>query len=95
VNKTIAVRVDDKMIQAVEGVRDQERYPTQSDFVREAIRRMIREERKKRVAAEIKELMRNEADVRLAQAFAEENFAEMVEGIARIEREYHESQEHA
>ena len=84
-NKSVAVRVDEATIRAVDAVRDPTLYPTQSDFVREAIRRMIREERRRRVAAEIDENMRDLAEVSLANAIAEENAADMgnhLDGLA-------------
>jgi Arc/MetJ-type ribon-helix-helix transcriptional regulator len=86
VRKMIAVRIDRETAAQVEKVRDAARFPTQSDFIREAIRRMIREERRRRVAAEIDRLLQNADDVQLAQAFAEENALDLSERWDAIER---------
>ena len=83
--KTLAVRVDDRLVRQVEAVRDPDLYPTQSDFVREAVKRMVREERRRRVAAEIDEAMKDPEEVRLAEAFAEANIRELAERLAEIE----------
>lgn len=50
------VRLEPELLVRLEKVRDPERYPTQSDFIREAIRRMVREERRNRVREEMKAL---------------------------------------
>lgn len=55
-SKMLNVRIDDKTAGDVEAVRDPQRFPTQSDFVREAIRRMVREERRNRVRDEVRKL---------------------------------------
>jgi Arc/MetJ-type ribon-helix-helix transcriptional regulator len=80
--KQVAVRLDERTLRHLEEVRDPGEYPTQSDFVREAIRRMIREERRKSIAAEIERLMRDPEEVRLQQELAE---AGMAEWVARLE----------
>ncbi len=80
--KQVAVRLDAATLKRLEDVRDPERYPTQSEFLREAIRRMIREERRKRIAAEIERLMQDPEEVRLQQELAE---AGMADWAARVE----------
>ncbi len=80
--KQVAVRLDERTLKRLEDARDPEKYPTQSDFVREAIRRMIREERRKRIAAEIDRLMQDPDEVRLQQEMAE---AGMADWAARLE----------
>lgn len=84
--KMLAVRVEEAVIRAVEAVRDPKLYPTQSDFVREAIRRMVRAERQRRVAVEIDRLMHDPAEVALAQQIAEANARELAEHLAQLEQ---------
>jgi len=86
VSKMVAVRVDEDTVAQVEKVRDPARFPTQSDFVREAIKRMIREERRRRVAAEIDEAMRNQQEVKLAEELAEASARDLAGELARLGR---------
>lgn len=81
----IAVRVDEGTIRAVDAVRDPALYPTQSDFIREAIRRMVHEERRRRVAAEIDQNMRDPAEVRLAREVAEANARDLERRLGGME----------
>ncbi len=84
--KQVAVRLDERTLKRLEEVRDPEKYPTQSDFVREAIRRMIREERRKRIAAEIERLMQDPEEVRLQQEMAEAGLAEWAARLEAADR---------
>lgn len=60
--KVKAFRLDEKTIADMEEVRDHRRFPTQSDFVRTAIRRLIGEERHRVTRAQVqRELSRSEA----------------------------------
>ncbi len=84
--KMIAVRVDESVIKSVEAVRDPVRYPTQSDFIREAIKRLVREEKQHRLASEIKRSLEDPAEIELAQAIAEENTVDLAKRLADLER---------
>ncbi len=85
-SKMMAVRVDESVIQAVEAVRDPARYPTQSDFIREAIKRLVREERRQRLAEEIRHNLEDPAETELAQAIAEANTSDLFNRLAILER---------
>ncbi|MBI2942321.1 MAG: hypothetical protein HYY04_17975 [Chloroflexi bacterium] len=65
--KMVTVRLDESAVEAMETVRDPERYPTQSDFIREAITRLIRQERRNRVRAEVMRAMQDSEEVRRQQ----------------------------
>ncbi|MBI2864975.1 MAG: hypothetical protein HYX94_10495 [Chloroflexi bacterium] len=69
-SKMLAVRVADRDYEQLEEVRDPARYPSQSAFVREAIRRMVRAERRKRILAEVRMLAGDAEEVALAQEYA-------------------------
>ncbi len=58
--KMKAFRLDERTVAEMEEIRDHKRFPTQSDFVRSAIRRLIREERHRRIRAQIQREMRAE-----------------------------------
>ncbi|MCL5108234.1 MAG: ribbon-helix-helix domain-containing protein [Chloroflexi bacterium] len=62
-SKVVTVRLEDYDLQRVEAVRDPARYPTQSDFIREAIRTLVREERRRAAAREVRELARDDASM--------------------------------
>jgi Arc/MetJ-type ribon-helix-helix transcriptional regulator len=85
-SKMMAVRVDESVIQAVEAVRDPELFPTQSDFVREAIRRLVRDERRRRLAAEIRQSMADPAEVELAEQIAEANTRDLATRLLLLEK---------
>lgn len=85
-SKMLGVRLDPEIAKQVEKVRDPARFPTQSDFVREALRRMIREERRRRVAAEIDQLMQDPAYVAEAQALAEDSRQDLARQLSALER---------
>ncbi|MBI4319857.1 MAG: hypothetical protein HY675_15310 [Chloroflexi bacterium] len=85
-SKMLGVRLDPEIARQVEKVRDPARFPTQSDFVREALKRMIREERRRRVAAEIDQLMKDRAYVAEAQALAESSRQDLANHLAALER---------
>ncbi len=84
--KQVAVRLDERTLKRLEDARDPEKYPTQSDFVSEAIRRMIREERRKRIAAEIDRLMQDPEQVRLQQEMAEAGLADWASRLEAADR---------
>ncbi len=84
--KTLGVRLDAATARLVEKVRDPARFPTQSDFVREALKRLVREERRRRVAAEIDQLMQDPAYVAEAQALAEDSRQGLATHLAALER---------
>jgi Arc/MetJ-type ribon-helix-helix transcriptional regulator len=84
--KQIGVKVDEQMLAALERVRDPELYPTQSDFVREAIRRMVREERRNRVRAEAQRAMQDPAEVELQRELANANIEDWFERLELADR---------
>ena len=85
-SKIVNVRLDEQMVREVDAVRDPSRFPTQSDFVREAIRRMIREERRNRVRAEVRELARDQEEMARVRAMANVRLEDAAEHLARSDR---------
>ncbi len=85
-SKMVTVRLDEKMAQSVEAVRDPTRFPTRSDFIREAIRRMVREERRNRVRAEVAEVARDQAEMERLRQLAEEGIGDWIEAVERADR---------
>lgn len=84
--KQIEIVVGERTLKAMERVRDPELYPTQSDFVREAIRRMAREERRRRVRAEARRAMENPAEVELQRGLANANAQDWFERLDKADR---------
>ena len=66
----LTVRMDDRELARLERARDPDVYPTQSAFVREAVRRMVREERRRRIEAEAKRLAADPGEVARARELA-------------------------
>lgn len=85
-SRTLAVRVADRDLAQLEKVRDRARYPSQSAFVREAIRRMVEEERRKQVLAEVMSLASDAEEVALAQEMAEAGVADWAASLDGAER---------
>ncbi len=86
VSKTVTVRVDEKDYARMEALRDRERFPSQSDFIREAIRRMLREERRSRVRAESRALAAQQLVSEDARRWAEASAEGLAERWDRADR---------
>ena len=86
VNKTLTLRIDEQEYARMEGARDRERFPTQSDFIREAIRRMVREERRSRARKASKALGRRQLKSEEARRWAETSAQGLAERWDRADR---------
>lgn len=82
----LTVRLDEATVAKLEAVRDPERFPTQSDFIREAIRRMVREERRDRVREQAKALSRDSEDVEASRERANLGWNDFVERWEKADR---------
>lgn len=85
-SKMVTVRLEEKTVENLEAVRDPQRFPTQSDFIREAIRRMVREERRDRVREEMKALAQDEEAMAEARDLAEAGMEDWIAAIERADR---------
>ncbi len=84
--KPVTVKMPDEDFARMESIRDTGRFPTQSDFIREAVRRMVREERRNRVREEMKALA-NDAEQRdLSHQMAEAGLEEWADTVWAEER---------
>jgi len=86
-SKVLNIRLDDRDFEAIER-RDRERYPSQSDYVRAALRRLRLEERRNLTRREAKKLAQEPDDVALQRAMADaraDAFAERWEKADRGE----------
>jgi len=86
VSKMVTVRLEEKTVEHLEAVRDPQRFPTQSDFIREAIRRMVREERRDRVREEMIALAQDEKAMAEARDLAEAGMEDWIAAIERADR---------
>jgi Arc/MetJ-type ribon-helix-helix transcriptional regulator len=86
VSKTVTIRVDEQEYARMEALRDRERFPSQSDFIREAIRRMLREERRSRVREESKALAAQQLESRDARQWIEAAAEDLADRWDRADR---------
>ena len=86
VSRTVTVRVDEHDYARMEALRDRELFPSQSDFIREAIRRMLREERRSRVREESKALAAQQLASQDARRWAEASAEDLAERWDRADR---------
>ncbi len=84
--KTLTVRMHDQDYVRMEEMRDPQRFPTQSDFIREAIRRMVREERRNRAREECRALSRRQMESEEARLWAETSARNLAERWDRADR---------
>lgn len=84
--KMLTVRVDDAILRSIDAVLDRERYATHSDFIREAIRRMVREERRNRVKAEVEKLVLDRGETAREAEIANERRGDFIERWERADR---------
>ncbi|SHE28567.1 hypothetical protein SAMN02745218_00028 [Desulfofundulus australicus DSM 11792] len=76
------IRMPTSLLKSIEEVRNPEEFPTLSDFVRGAVERYVKELKRKKLAEECRRLAEEE---NLA-AWAEADFSEHIERMARAER---------
>ncbi len=86
VSKTVTVRVDEQDYARMEALRDPDRFPSQSDFIREAIRRMVREERRNRAREESRALAARQLESRDARDWAEASAEDLAERWDKADR---------
>ena len=65
---TTTVRLGSEVLTRMEQIRDPQRFPTQSDFIREAVKRFVLEEKRRRVREQVAALVGNPEDVELSRA---------------------------
>ena len=83
---TTSVRLERDLIEQMDAVREVDRFPTQSDFIREAVRRMVREERRNQVRERIKLLARDAEAMELGRRIANAGWDDAVERWDRADR---------
>ncbi len=83
---TTSVRLERDLIEQMDAVRDAGRFPTQSDFIREAVRRMVREERRNRTRERMKTLAQDAEAMELGRRMANEGWDETVERWKRADQ---------
>lgn len=84
-SKVLNVRIEDNDFKGIEE-RDKTRYPTQSDYVREALRRLRLEERRNRIRAEAKRLARDPGEMREMKEIANARLDGLVERWEKADR---------
>ena len=83
---TTSVRLERDLVEQMDAVRDASRFPTQSDFIREAVRRMVREERRNRTRERMKVLAQDAEAMELGQRMANEGWDDAVERWERADQ---------
>ncbi|MEW6275388.1 MAG: ribbon-helix-helix domain-containing protein [Bacillota bacterium] len=76
------IRMPASLLKAIEKVRNPEEFPTVSDFIRRAVERFVREQRRQKLAEECRRLA-GEEDL---TPLAETDLADYAEKMARAER---------
>lgn len=79
--RAITIRLDDNLMRLVEEVRDPQKYPTLSDFVRRAVEQYARKIRRQQLAAECRNLANEDLS-----ALAEFDLRDYADRMARAER---------
>lgn len=77
----VTVRLSDELMRLIDEVRDPDKHPTLSDFIRRAVERYAREMRRRRLAEECRGLAGEDLT-----ALAEADIADYAERMARAER---------
>lgn len=83
---TTSVRLELELIKRMESVRDSERFPTQSDFIREAVRRMVRGERRNQVRARMQALAKDAEAMELGREMANASWEDFVDRWEKADR---------
>lgn len=76
------IRMPSGLLEAIEKVRDRKEFPTLSDFIRRAVENFVKEQRRRRLAEECRQLAEEEDLTLLAEA----DFNEYAGRMARAER---------
>lgn len=79
--RPVTVKMGDKDYASMEALRDHDRFPTQSDFIREAVRRMVREERRTRIREEMKALAQDTEQAELSRRISEAGLKEWADTV--------------
>ncbi len=79
--QAITIRMDPDLLRLVEEVRDHDKFPTLSDFVRQAVVQYVREMRRRQLEEECRRLA--DEDLRV---LAEADLADHVDRLGRAER---------
>ncbi len=79
--KPVTVKMADEDFARMESIRDAGRFPTQSDFIREAVRRMVREERRNRVREEMRALAADSVQRELSRQMAEAGLEDWADSV--------------
>ncbi len=77
----LTVKLDDRFATDVERFRQEANFATKSDLVREALKLMMIEWRKKQLQANLERYLQDETALAEAAAFAEANMALTVEAL--------------
>lgn len=83
---TTSVRLERDLIEQMDAVREVDRFPTQSDFIREAVRRMVREERRNQVRERMKLLAQDAEAMELGRRIANAGWEEAAERWEKADR---------
>ncbi len=83
---TTSVRLERDLIEQMDSVRDVDRFPTQSDFIREAVRRMVREERRNRTRERMKALAEDAEAMELGRRMANAGWDDAAERWEKADR---------
>ncbi|MHB0868428.1 MAG: ribbon-helix-helix domain-containing protein [Chloroflexota bacterium] len=83
---TTSVRLERGLIEQMDSVRDVDRFPTQSDFIREAVRRMVREERRNRTRERMKVLVQDPEAMELGRRMANAGWGDAAERWEKADR---------
>ncbi len=75
------VRLEPELVERMERVRDPRQFPTQSAFIREAVRRMIREERRNRTRERLKAIAQDPDEMEYERQMAELGFEEWAQNV--------------
>lgn len=82
---TTSVRLERDLVERMDEVRDMDRFPTQSDFIREAVRRMVREERRNRTRERMKALAQDAEAMELGRRAANAGWDDAAERWAKAD----------
>lgn len=81
----MTVRVEDRLYAAVAKLVGTERYPTQSDLTRTALRLLVATEKRRERQREVEEYVRNRQAMREMADLADADIDEAVQLLARFE----------
>lgn len=84
--KNLNVRVDERLIEEIETYRDPKRYRSVSEFTRHALKKLVREERRRRIKADLERIAQDPDELRALAAMADANIPEIVERWEKADR---------